>query len=233
MYEGEIGVTSKTNGQKHDRTRILLVDDHSAVRQALASVFEREPEFEVVGQAGSLAEARQMLKGIDVAIIDLALPDGNGRKLIKELRCANPNAAALVLSANLNRIEMAKALEHGAAGVLHKSAEIKELTDAVQRVHAGESLLPLEKVIELFRLASSQREQEHDAREIIGRLTSREKEVLQALAEGLDRQQIAERLHISVGTTRNHMTRIIAKLGVHSQSQALVFGVRHGVVSIR
>ena len=233
MYEGEIGLTSKTKDQKRDNTRILLVDDHSAVRQALASVFEREPEFEVVGQAGSLAEARQMLDGIDVAIVDLALPDGYGGKLIKELRCASPNAAALVLSANLDRIEMARALEHGAAGVMHKSAEIEKLTDAVRRVHAGESLLPLEEVVELFRLASSQREQEHDAREVIGRLTSREKEVLQALAEGLDRQEIAERLHISVGTTRNHITRIIAKLGVHSQAQALVFGLRHGVVSIR
>ncbi len=223
----------KTNGQQQYRTRILLVDDHSSVRQALASVFEREPEFAVVGQAGSIAEAGQMLGGVDVAVVDLALPDGYGGKLIKELRSVNPQAVALVLSANLDRMEMAQALEHGASGVLHKSVSMEELTGAVRRVHAGESLHPLEEVVELFRLASSQREQENDARETIQRLTPREKEVLQALAEGLDRQEIAERLHISVGTTRNHITRILAKLEVHSQTQALVFSLRHGVVSIR
>ncbi len=223
----------ETNGQEQQRTRVLLVDDHSSVRQALASVFEREPDLVVVGQAGSLAEARQMLDGVDLAIIDLALPDGYGGKLIRELRCASPHAAALVLSANLDRMEMARALEHGAAGVMHKSVDIEELTGAVRRLQAGESLLPLEEMVELFRLASSQREQEREARETIARLTSREKEVLQALAEGLDRQEIAERLHISVGTVRNHITSILAKLGVHSQAQALVFGLRHSVVSIR
>ncbi len=226
-------MTSKTNGQKRDRTRILLVDDHSAVRQALASVFEREPEFEVVGQAGSLAEARQMLDGVDVAVIDLALPDGYGGKLIRELRCASPHAVALVLSANLDRMEMARALEHGAAGVMHKSSSIEELTGAIRRLQEGKSLLSPEEMVELFRLASSQREQEREASETIARLTSREKEVLQALAEGLDRREIAERLHISVGTVRNHITSILSKLEVHSQAQALVFGLRHSVVSVR
>jgi DNA-binding NarL/FixJ family response regulator len=226
-------VSCKVNGEERDRTRILLVDDHCSVRQAIASVFEREPEFAVVGQAGSLSEARQVLDGVDVAVVDLTLPDGYGGKLIRELRYTNPHAVALVLSANLDRMEMARALEHGAAGVLHKSVSMQVLTDAVRRVHAGESLLPLEEVVELFRLASSQRELEHDAHETIRRLTSREKEVLQALAEGLDRQEISKRLHISAGTTRNHITRILAKLGVHSQTQALVCGLRHGVVSIR
>ena len=223
----------ETYGHQQEETRVLIVDDHVAVRQALASVIDQEPTFAVVGQAGSLAEARQMLNGVDVAVIDLALPDGYGGKLIRELRCASPNAVALVLSANLDRMEMARALEHGAAGVMHKSSDIEELTDAMRRLQEGKSLLPPEEMVELFRLASSQREQEREISEAIARLTFREKEVLQALAEGLNRQEIAERFHISVGTVRNHISSILSKLGVHSQAQALVFGLRHSVISVR
>jgi DNA-binding NarL/FixJ family response regulator len=108
-----------------------------------------------------------------------------------------------------------------------------EVVEAVQRLRAGESLLPLEEVIELLRLASSRRDQEYEAHQTVARLTPREKEVLQALADGLDSKEIAERLGISVVTERNHMARIIAKLEVHSRLQALVFALHNGVVSIR
>ncbi len=91
----------------------------------------------------------------------------------------------------------------------------------------------LEEVVELLRFAGSRREQEDEARRAIARLTAREKELLQALAEGLDGQEIAARLTISPVTERNHMANIFAKLGVHSRLQALVFALRHGVVEIR
>jgi DNA-binding NarL/FixJ family response regulator len=116
--------------------------------------------------------------------------------------------------------------------VLHKSAGIENVMEAVRRLRAGEALLPLEQIVELLRFAGSRREQEHEAREAIARLTPREKEVLNALADGLDGKEIAERLHISLLTERNHMSSILAKLGVHSRLQALVFALRHGVVDI-
>ncbi len=212
--------------------RILLVEDHASFRQTLASELEQEPEFIVVGQAASLAEAREMLHGIDVAIIDLTLSDGYGGDLMKELQSANPRAKALVLSGNLSRVEMAKAIESGAAGALHKSASVDEIKDAVRRLQAGESLLPLEEVVDLLRLANSQRAQQNEARHAIESLTPREKEVLQALAEGLDCQEIAEKLNITVGTERNHMASILSKLGVNSRVQALVFALRHNLVSV-
>ena len=224
----------ESDGQVPDgeTARILLVEDHTSIRQALASVFEQEPGFEVVGQAGSLAEARKILDGVDVAIVDLGLPDGYGGELIKELRATNPQAQALVLSASLNRAQIARAVENGAAGILHKSVEMSEVVESVRRVRAGESLLPLEEVVELLRFAGYRREQEYEASRAIAELTPREKEVLQLLAEGLDSQKIAERLYISAGTERNHMIKIFAKLGVHSRLQALVFAIRHGVVEI-
>ena len=213
---------------------VLLVEDHASFRQAAASIFERVAGFEVIGQAGSLAEARKILeqRAPDVAVIDLVLPDGYGWDLIKELRASNRRTQALVLTAELGRAEIARAVENGAAGILHKTAELEEVVEAVRRLSAGEALLPLEEVVELLRLASARKDEEYEARQAIARLTPREREILQLLAEGLDSHGIAERLYISLRTERNHMTSILAKLGAHSRLQALVFAVRHGVVSI-
>ena len=220
--------------EPEEEISVLLVEDHASFRQAAASVFEREAGFEVVGQAGSLAEARKMLEQgpPDVAVIDLILPDGYGWDLIKELRAANRRTQALVLTAELGRAEVARAVENGAAGVLHKTAELEEVVEAVRRLSAGEALLPLEEVVELLRFASSRKDEEHEARQATARLTPREREILRLLAEGLDSHGIAERLHISLSTERNHMTNILAKLGAHSRLQALVFAARHDVVSI-
>jgi DNA-binding NarL/FixJ family response regulator len=224
----------KEREEPEEEIRVLLVEDHASFRQAAASSFEREAGFEVMGQAGSLAEARKILEqgAPDVAVIDLVLPDGYGWDLIKELRAANRRAQALVLTAELGRAEIARAVENGAAGVLHKTAELEEVVEAVRRLSAGEALLPLEEVVELLRFASSRKDEDYEARQAIARLTPREREILQALAEGLNSHEIAERLYISLRTERNHMTSILAKLGAHSRLQALVFAVRHGVVSI-
>jgi PAS domain S-box-containing protein len=214
------------------RARILLVDDHASFRQGVVAALEREPGFSIVGQAGSLAKARELLRETDVGIFDLGLPDGYGGDLIAALRVANPRAQALVLSSSQDRAEIARAVESGAAGVLHKSAGMDEIIDAVRRLKAGETLLPLEDVVELLRFAGARKEEEYEAQQAIARLTDREREVLEALAEGLDAQQIAGRLHISAKTERNHVASILAKLGVHSRLQALVFAARHGVVEI-
>jgi PAS domain S-box-containing protein len=184
-FEAPVDAAPGRDEAASEELRILLVDDHASIRQALASAFEGEPGFVVAGQAGSLAEARGMLEGVDLAIVDLGLPDGYGGDLIRELRAANPRAMALVLSANLDREEAARAVERGAAGILHKSAAFEEVVDAVRRLKAGEPLLTLAEVVELLRFASSRRELEYEARQTVARLTAREKEVLQALADGL------------------------------------------------
>ena len=169
----------------------------------------------------------------DVAIVDLNLPDGYGGDLIKDLHAVDPRAQALVLSATLDRAEVARAVESGAAGVLHESAGMDEVMEAVRRMRAGETLLPLEEVVELLRFARIRREQEQEARQALTQLTPREKEVLQALAEGLDSKDIAKRLSISATTERNHVASILAKLGLHSRLQALVLAVKHGIVELR
>jgi DNA-binding NarL/FixJ family response regulator len=213
---------------------VLLVEDHATVSEAIASALEREAGFEFVGQAGSIAEARSILgaRPVDVAIIDLGLPDGYGADLIPELREASPQAQAIVLSATLDRAKMARAVQSGAAGIFNKSTPLDQVADAIRRLMRGETLLPLEEVVELLRLASTRREEEYDARQAIARLTSREIEVLQHLANGLDSEEIAQRLHIAPRTKRNHVSHILRKLGVHSQVQALVLALRYGLVTI-
>jgi DNA-binding NarL/FixJ family response regulator/signal transduction histidine kinase/PAS domain-containing protein len=216
------------------RTSLLLVEDHASFRDAATALFEREPGFVVVGHAGSLAEARRMIDNgtpaADVAIIDLGLPDGYGGDLIKDLHRKDPQTQALVVSGSLDRAEVARAVESGAAGVLHKSVGMDDVVDAVRRIGAGEMLMPLEEVVDLLRLAGNQKEEDREARQAVARLTRREIEVLWVLAEGLDGKEIAERLGISGKTERNHMASISEKLGVHSRLQALVFALKHGVV---
>jgi DNA-binding NarL/FixJ family response regulator len=215
--------------------RILLVEDHASFRQTLAFVFDQQPEFEVVAQAGTLTEARGAMEGseADLGVIDLTLPDGEGTELIGELREANPNFAALVLTASLDRAEHARAVEAGAAGVLHKSADVDSILDATRRLGEGDTLLSEEELIALLRLAGQNREEEVEARASIEQITPREREVLQALAEGLSNKEIAAKLHMSVDTERTHIMNILNKLGVHSRIQALVFATRHGMVEIR
>ena len=228
---------SAEGGVEREKTRILLVEDHASFRQALAFMFEREPEFAVVGQAGTLAEARQFLNGAggetDVAVCDLALPDGDGFDLIEELAANGGEVITLVLSASLEPARFARAVEAGASGVLHKAAAIGDIVEAVKRLRAGEALLSPDEVIEMLRMVSRQRQEQLEAQKAIDRLTRREREVLQALAEGLDSKDIAEKLHITVETERTHMVNILNKLGVHSRLQALVFAARNGLVEIR
>jgi PAS domain S-box-containing protein len=224
-------VTARTT-PRPDAVRIVLVEDHVAVREAFASAFARDPRFEVVGEAGTLAEARMLLDRADVAIVDLALPDGSGGELIADLRLVNPHAEALVLSASVDRAEIVRAVEYGAAGILHKTARFEEVIDTVLRLQAGEPLLSVDETVEFLREGARRREREHEDRAAIAQLTRRELEVLDALAQGLGTQAIADLLNISVATQRNHTTNILAKLGVHSKLQALVFAARYDVVEI-
>lgn len=212
--------------------RVMLLDDHAALRQALSMVLERDAELSVMGQASSLSEAREHLEGVDVAVVDINLPDGEGLEIMEDLRAASPQSKVLILSASQDRMTLARAVEAGASGILHKSSSIDGIRVAIHRLHSGEMLLSANEVVELLAFAARQRGQDRETQHALGRLTSREKEVLQALAEGLNNKDIAQRIYISPQTQRTHMSNIQSKLGVHSQMQALLFALRHGVVQL-
>lgn len=235
------GVRGKGHDGAREETRVMLVDDHASFRQPLAFMLDREPDLDVVAQTGSLADAREALgemlreareggPGVDVAVVDLDLPDGSGTEFIARLVSSFPNAQALVLSAFSDEGLLARAIEAGAAGVLHKSSRIGDIVGAVRRLRSGEQLLSQREVIEAVRLVSRERSEDRETRIKIGKLTPREREVLQALADGLSDKEIAQRLYVGVGTVRTHVTSLLSKLEVRSRLQVLVFAVRHGLV---
>jgi DNA-binding NarL/FixJ family response regulator len=216
----------------------MLVEDHISFRQALAFMLNRDPEFEVVAQAGTLSEVRRgpdgrkIPEGIDAAIIDLALPDGNGADLIGDLRSHNPDLTVLVLSATLRQANLAKAVWAGADGVLDKLAGPGEIIGALRRVVAGAALPSQQEVIDALRSADRQRDPDSDSQLAVGRITPREREVLRALAEGLDSEGIAKRLSITLEVERGHVAAVLVKLGARTRLQALAVAARLGVVEI-
>lgn len=212
--------------------RVLLVEDHASFRQALALTLDREPDLKVVGQAGTVAEARERLASVDVAVLDLDLPDGNGAELIRALHAANPRAQALVLTASAGRRDLARAVAAGAGGVLHKSAPIAEIITAVRRVWAGEPLHARHELVALLREVEEEQVRDRAVRDGLARLTPRECEVLQALAGGLGDKEIAVRMGVRQETVKTHMANVFAKLGVESRMQALIVAVRHGAVRL-
>jgi len=123
-------------------------------------------------------------------------------------------------------------VEAGAAGVLNKSASIKDVIEAARRLAAGEAVLSTDEISELLRIAGRRREQDRETLQAVESLTPREREVLGLLAEGLSDKEIADRLYVGSGTVRNHVVSVFGKLGVHSRLQALVFAVRHGIVDV-
>jgi DNA-binding NarL/FixJ family response regulator len=213
---------------------LLLVDGHTLFREVLALRLVQEPDFRVVAEASSLAEIRQELRqvAVDVALVDLALPDGNGVELIRDLRTDHREAHVLVLTASEDRHEHGVAFAAGASGVLRKTCCAAEIIAAIRKVCAGEVLFSPREAIDLFRLADEQREAERTAQHLITQLTPRERQLLQLLAEGLDDVAMAERLGISPKTVRNYMVHVLDKLGVHSRLQALVLAAHYGLVTL-
>lgn len=215
-------------------SRVLLIEDHVSFSESLALMLDKEPDIEVVGRASSVGEAMKMVEvGADVAVMDLGLPDGSGAEVMWELRGANPDVKMLVLTSSVDREQIARAVEAGAGGFLHKSAGVGEIVAAIRRLASGEVLMPPEEIIDLLRLAAQKREEWHRQRLAFMKLTKRETQVLEALADGLDSEGISRRLGVTVETERTHIVNILNKLKAHSRLEAVVIAVRHGIVEIR
>ena len=214
--------------------RVLLVEDHAVFRQALAFALEREQDLVVVGQAGTVAEARALLPGrpVDVAVVDFDLPDGTGVEVIRALHVAHRGAEAVLLTGSASRLQLAMAIEGGAIGVLPKSALLEEIVAAVRRVCDGKPVTDPAELAALLREATEKRAQNGREREAFARLTRREREVLCLLAEGLGDKEMAERMFVSKETVRSHMAKLLDKLGVESRLQVVLMAARHGEVRL-
>jgi two-component system, NarL family, response regulator DevR len=213
---------------------LLLVDDHASFRESLAFLLAHQTDITVSGQAGSLAEARRIIPelDVDIALVDLHLPDGSGVDLIRDMRRLNPEALILVITGARDELSHAMALEAGASGILNKIVATSTIIEAIRRLAEGEQILTVRETMDLFRLVGNWRLQHRDVIFALDSLTPREHEILEALADGLSDKEIALRFSIGAKTVRNHMTSILSKLGVDSRLQALLLAIRHGAIEL-
>lgn len=209
-------------------TTVMLVEDHLSFAQALQAVFSLEPDLQVVevvaraDQAGSAAQHHLP----DVAVIDLDLPGGGGGQAIRAIRQASPATRFLVLTALRDRLELARVVEAGVSGLLHKSADMPGVLDGVRRVAAGENLLPPEVTASLLGDLGAARRHHWRAEIARSTLSPRETEILAGLAQGQTTRDMAAALGIRPDTAETHLRNARSKLGVGSRLEAVVEAIR-------
>lgn len=211
---------------------VLLVEDHATLRQALASVIRAHPDMAVVGEVATAEPDAIAAVACDVAVVDLDLPGGDGVAVIEALRARDPAPGCVVMTGLTDDRELGRAIEAGAAAVLHKSAPMRELLDAITVVAEGGSVLPAEETSRRLRALAKDRERRWQSRLLAEQLTNRELEVLGLLAQGLSNAELADRLVISPDTAQTHVRNLMAKLGANNRLHAVSIGLQHGIIDL-
>ena len=213
-----------------DPIRVLIVDDHSVVREGLRAFLELQAGLEVVGEAADGVEAIEAGARLrpDVILMDLVMPQLGGVAAMRRLREQVPGARIIVLTSFLDDDKLLPALRAGAAGYLLKNAEPHEIVRAVRAAHAGEALLDPVVAARLVETLAAD-----DGQEPLDRLTPREREVLVLIGRGYSNKRIANELELSEKTVKTHVGHVLAKLGVTDRTQAAVVAVRAGIVGPR
>jgi len=208
------------------RIRILLADDHAVVRQGFRMILSSHPDLEIVGEAGNGREAVELAASLrpDVVVMDVAMPELNGIEATRRLTAENPHIRVVALSMHKDSVYVREILRAGARGYLLKDSVADDLVAAVRAVAGGEGYLSpaiSNAVLDDYR---------KHVTNPIDLLSSREREVLQMLAEGKTNKEIAVTLNLSVYTVDAHRGRIMEKLNVHSISELVRFAVRNGLI---
>ena len=211
--------------------RLLVVDDHEVVRRGLVSLLDRRSGFEVVAEAGSVAEAVTLaaLHQPDLVIMDVRLPDGSGIEACREIRAARPETRVVMLTSYPDEEAVLSAIIAGASGYLLKQIRGRELVSALEAVARGESLLDsavTEKVLERVRRMAS-----GSATDDLAELTSQERKILVLVAEGKTNKEIAGEVFLSDKTVKNYVSSILGKLNLQRRTQAAAFVAKRHLVS--
>jgi len=214
-----------------DKIKVLLAEDHVIVREGTRELIQHEPDMEVIGEASDGEEAIELADKLrpDVVIMDIAMPKLNGIEATKRIKALHPTTAVLILTAYDNDQYIFALVEAGAAGYLLKNVRGRELIDAVRAVYAGESVLyPTVARRILDRLKSPTPTES----QTIESLSGRETEVLKLAAKGISNKDIAQQLFISPRTVQVHLGNIFNKLGVASRTEAILYGLRRGWLTL-
>jgi two-component system, NarL family, response regulator NreC len=206
--------------------RILLADDHALVRQGFRMILEAQPDMEIVGQAGNGREAVELAEKLhpDVAVVDVAMPELNGIEATRRIGNISPRTRVLALSMHKDSVYVREILRAGARGYLLKDSGDADLVAAVRAIAKGEGYISPQVSDGVL---SDYRRHVSDPLDL---LTSREREVLQMIAEGKTNKEIAVSLNLSVYTVEAHRGRVMEKLNLHSTGELVRFALRNGLI---
>ena len=199
--------------------KIFLLDDHEVVRRGVRDLLEAEPDFVVVGEAGTAAEALARVPAVrpDVAVLDVRLPDGNGVEVCRELKSTLPDLACLMLTSFADDEALFDAIMAGAAGYVLKQIRGSDLVGAVRTVAHGGSLLdPKAAGAVMARMRAPK------APDPLAGLSDQERRILELIGEGLTNREIGQRLFLAEKTVKNYVSNLLAKLGFHRRTQVAV-----------
>jgi two-component system, NarL family, response regulator DevR len=203
--------------------RLLVVDDHEVVRQGLVAMLARREGFEVVAEAGSVAEAIAMARRFepDIVVLDVRLPDGSGVEACREIRAERPATKIVMLTSYPDEEAVLSAIVAGASGYLLKQIRARDLVSALEAVGRGESLLDpavTEKVLERVRRIAT-----GESTDELAQLTSQEQKILLLVAEGKTNKEIAADVFLSDKTVKNYVSSILSKLNLERRAQAAAY----------
>ena len=209
---------------------VLIVDDHSVVREGLRAFLQLQDGIEVAGEAGDGEEALEQALALrpDVILMDLVMPKLDGVAAMRELRARVPESRVIVLTSFLDDERLLPAVQAGAAGYLLKNSEPAELVRAIRAAHGGETIIDPTVASRLVQAIADGRRSAADQA-----LTRREREVLELIARGRSNKRIAFELGISEKTVKTHVGHVLAKLGVSDRTQAALLAVREGLAPER
>jgi DNA-binding NarL/FixJ family response regulator len=220
------GIAGAQAGDARKIIRVFVLDDHEVVRLGLKDLLDAEPDMEVVGEAATAESAvnRVRVLKVDVAVLDVRLPDGNGVEVCREIRSASPGTACLMLTGYGDDRALLAAIMAGAAGYSMKQSLGTDVVEAVRAVAEGRSALGPEasqRVMALLR-------EKAETTDPLAALSGQEKRVLERIGEGLTNREIAERMFLSEKTVKNYVSSVLTKLGMHRRSQVAALAARIG-----
>jgi two-component system, NarL family, response regulator DevR len=207
--------------------RLLVVDDHEVVRQGLVALLDRREGFQVVAEAGTVADAIEAARRFrpEIVIMDVRLPDGSGVEACREIRAEFPDTRVVMLTSYPDEEAVLSAIVAGASGYLLKQIRARDLVSALETVGAGGSLLDpavTEKVLErVRRIANGSQSDE------LAALTAQEQRILLLVAEGKTNKEIATEIFLSDKTVKNYVSSILSKLNLERRAQAAAFVAKH------
>ncbi|KAF4405305.1 MULTISPECIES: response regulator transcription factor [Streptomyces] len=204
--------------------RVFLLDDHEVVRRGVQDLLDAEPDIEVVGEAVTSEQAMVRAPALrpDVAVLDVRLPDGDGITVCRELRSRMPELVCLMLTSFDDDDALLDAIMAGAAGYVLKQIKGSDLIAAVRTVASGQSMLDPATTARLMSSLRGDDAPKEPQNEALAGLSPREREILALIGEGLTNREIGKRLYLSEKTVKNHISRLLAKLGVERRVQAAV-----------